>query len=119
MPSKPKTTSEQANVILRELPQDRAFNFYRSVGVPLNIAAKSLNEFVERIESVEPASLVFHTERQDFERWISMLGDTELAKKLGTVRMARLQGEALRTRLYSTTKSRLDQLSRLSMGISR
>jgi len=47
-----------------------------------------------------------------------MLGDDELSKRLAGVRGAGLQDEALRTRLYSTTKTRLNQLTQLSKNKS-
>ena len=115
MPSTTSITSEQAAAILREVPAERSFHFYRGIDAPLNVSARSLNEFLERVKTVEPASLAFHSERQDFERWVAMLGDNELSKRLKAVRASRLHGEALRTRLYSATKSRVDQLARLSM----
>ena len=113
MPGTSRLSSERASSILREVPPEKAFYFYRAVGSPLNVSAKSLKEFVERIATVDPASLAFHSERKDFEGWVSMLGDGELSKKLAVVRTARLRDEPLRTRLYTTTRSRLEQLSRL------
>jgi hypothetical protein len=119
MPSALGLSSEQALTILREVPPERAFYFYRAIDDPLNISARSLKEFLEQIRTVEPASLAFHSERKDFESWISMLGDDDLAKKLAGVRSSKLRNETLRTRLYNTTKNRVDQLSRLDMSIPR
>ena len=113
MPGTPRSSSERASSILREVPPEKAFYFYRGVGIPLNVSARSLKEFLERIATVEPASLAFHSDRKDFESWVSMLGDVELSKKLAGVRTARLRDEPLRTRLYNTTKNRLEQLSQL------
>jgi len=113
MPGTSRLSSERASSILREVPPEKAFYFYRAVGSPLNVSAKSLKEFVERIATVDPASLAFHSERKDFEGWVSMLGDGELSKRLAGVRTARLRDEPLRMRLYDTTKSRLEQLSQL------
>jgi hypothetical protein len=109
-------TSEQASTILRELPPDKAFYFYREVNSPLNVSAGSLREFLARLMTVEPASLAYHCGRGDFETWVSMLGDDELAKKLAGMRGSRLKDESLRTRLYATTKSRVDQLTRLGVN---
>lgn len=119
MPGKPRLNSDQAAAILREVPPEKAFYFYRAVDSPLNVSAKSLKEFSERIKTVEPTSLVFHSERQDFENWTSMLGDNELSARLKEVRMSRPQGESLRSRLYSTTKNRVDQLARLGVSVRR
>lgn len=119
MPGKPRVSSEQAAAILREVPLEKAFYFYRGVDSPLNVSAKSLREFSEQIKTVEPASLVFHSERKDFENWTSMLGDSVLSARLGEIRTSRPQGESLRTRLYSTTKNRVDQLARAGASTSR
>jgi Family of unknown function (DUF5752) len=119
MSSKRITTPERAASILREVPPEKSFNFYKGIDAPLNVSARSLKEFAEHIRIVGTDSLAFHTGRQDFERWVSMLGDSELARKLGAVRAARLQGEELRTRLYTTTKGRLETLDRLGMRIPR
>ena len=113
-----RMSSARASTILREVPPEKAFYFYRAIDKPLHVSARSLTEFLERISTVEPASLAFHSNRKDFENWISMLGDDDLAKKLAGVRGARLRDEPLRTRLYSTTKDRVDQLSRLGVSTS-
>jgi len=113
MPAASRMSSERASGILREVPPNKAFFFYREIGTPLNVSARSLSEFLGRISTVEPDSLAFHSKRKDFEKWVSMLGDDDLAKRLATVRGARLRDEPLRTKLYDTTKNRVDQLSRL------
>lgn len=119
MPAKSKVSPDKVASILRLVSPDRAFHFYRGLGVPLNTSATSLAEFVEMVNNVELASLAFHLERQDFERWVSMLGDEELSKRLASVRTAGLQGDALRSRLYSTAKGRLDQLVQLNLRTPR
>lgn len=119
MPSKPRLSSEKAAAILSEVPVERAFYFYSAVDHPLSVSAKSLREFCEKVRGVEPASLAFHLERQDFERWVTMLGDSELSKRFGEMRVSKAQGESLSTKLYNTAKNRLDQLERASMKIPR
>jgi Family of unknown function (DUF5752) len=119
MSSTSKLSAEQATAILRELPQEKAFYFYRAVNSPLNVTARSLKELVERVKTIEPTSLYFHLERRDFENWISMLGDSDLSRRIGAVRTSKLSGEALRTKLHVTVKNRVDQLSRLGMRIPR
>jgi len=113
MPNASGMSSERASAILSEVPMENAFFFYRAIDSPMNISARSLREFLERIATIEPASLAFHSERRDFESWVSMLGDDVLAKKLAGVRTSRLRDELLRTKLYNTTKNRVDQLARL------
>ena len=116
MPSAPRVSSERASTILREVPQKEAFHFYSAIDKPLNVSARSLKEFLERIATVEPASLDFHSNRRDFESWVTMLGDDELSRKFAGVRASRLRDEALRTKLYNTTKNRLVQLSQFGTG---
>ena len=119
MPSVQKTSPERAAKILREVPPHEAFYFYRAIDSPLNVSAKSLREFLDRVKSVEPGSLRFHAERQDFENWVIMLGDTDLANKIHGLKSSNLEVEALRTKLQATLRSRVDQLARLSMRIPR
>jgi hypothetical protein len=113
MSSKINLTSGKAADILREVPGDQAFHFYSAVGYPLNVSAQSLREFAERLGTVDASSLSFHSDRRDFENWVTMLGDNNLVKKLGSVRASKLQGEALRSKLRSTVRGRVDQLARL------
>lgn len=119
MPAKTRIASEKAAKILRVLSPPEAFYFYRAWDAPLNVTARSLPEFAERVKTVDAASLAFHTSRQDFERWTAFLGDSELTAKIARIRTAGLQGDQLRPRLYSTVKSRLDQLNRASIKIPR
>ena len=119
MSSTPKLSSERAASILNEVPADRAFYFYLGTDRPLPVSARSLGEFSEKLKTVEPASLAFHTERQDFENWVKMLGDDVLAKKLSDVRKSKAQGDVLRGKLYNSTKARVDQLRQVSMKIPR
>ena len=98
---------------------DKAFYFYTGIDKPLSVSARSLSEFSERLKTVDPSSIAFHTGREDFERWVLMLGDDLLAKRLGDVRKSSAQGEVLRTKLYNSTKNRVDQLRRASMKIPR
>jgi hypothetical protein len=113
-----RMSSVRASAILREVPPEKAFFFYKAIDSPLNVSARSLTEFLERISAVEPASLAFHSNRRDFENWVSMLGDDDLARRLAGVRGAKLRDVPLRTRLYKTTKDRVDQLSRVGKSTS-
>jgi len=118
MSSKVNLTTGKAAGFLREVPWEKAFYFYSTVGNPLNVSARSLKEFEERLGTVDAASLSFHSDRRDFENWVTMLGDTDLVKKLGSVRTSKLQGEALRARLQSTVKGRVNQLTRFGTKAS-
>jgi hypothetical protein len=101
-----------AEVILARVPADKAFYFYNEVGKPLGNFASSLEEFGEKLKKVEAKSLEFHTRRGDFEKWVYMLGDGELAKSLIKVRDANFSGEKLRTELVRTVQTRVRQLKK-------
>jgi hypothetical protein len=46
-----------ANNVLRSVPDEKGFYFYRSLDAPLGVKANSLEQFLEDLKSVEPACL--------------------------------------------------------------
>jgi hypothetical protein len=110
--SLPKIDKKQAENILRMVPIDKAFHFHTGMGQYLGVYATSLNDFCNKIKTVNAKSIEFHVPRRDFESWIESLGDLELSKRIGAIRVTGLFGENLRQRVYETTKSRYDELSR-------
>lgn len=119
MPVTKAISAEKAAGILREVQPNEGFHFYRAIDSPLNSSARSLKDFLGHVKTVEAQSLDFHTGRQDFERWVAMLGDQALVEKLSAIRVAGIQGDKLRSRLYMTVKARTDQLTKLSRKVSR
>jgi len=111
--SLPRTDKKQAENILRLVPIDKAFHFHTGIGQYLGIYATSLNDFCSKIKTVNVKSIEFHIPRRDFESWVESLGDSELAKKIGSIRVAGLFGENLRQKVYETLKSRFDELSQI------
>jgi hypothetical protein len=98
--------------ILEPVSSERAFYFYAGVGRPLGAIASSLKEFGVVIKTVDVASLDFHLARGDFEKWVYMLGDTDLAKNIVKLREAKLSGEKLRAELIRVIQTRVQQLQR-------
>ena len=98
--------------ILRSVPPQNAFYFYRAVGAPTGAAARNLTDFLGIINSIDITSLQFHLGRGDFENWIKMLGDSTLANQLSELKGRNLRGEALRTELTDSIKSRIDTLQK-------
>lgn len=107
-----KMLKEAAASILRSVPPQNAFYFYRAIAAPTGAAARNLPDFLGVLNSIDIASIQFHVGRGDFENWIKMLGDETLAKQISGLREKRLRGEQLRLRLVDTVKSRLDQLQK-------
>lgn len=111
--SQPKTDKKQAENILRMVPIDKAFHFHLGIGQYLGIFATSLSDFCNKLKTINVKSVEFHIPRRDFEAWVESLGDIELARKIGAIRVAGLFGENLRQRMYETVKSRFEELSQL------
>jgi Family of unknown function (DUF5752) len=105
-------SSKAAPRALESVPPDRAFYFYSEVGRPLGVVANSLKEFGALIKTVEVSSLEFHLAREDFERWVLMLGDGDLVKSIGKLRENRLAGDKLRAELVRAVQTRVRQLQR-------
>ncbi len=110
----PKIDSKQASQILRSLPREEAFHFYRDVNQYLGTYATNLSEFCDKIHVVEAKSIEFHLSRKDFELWFLGLGDFELAKKMSIIGKSGLLGEDLRKRVYEVVKSRCKELESLA-----
>jgi hypothetical protein len=100
--------------ILEPVSSDRAFYFYAGMGRPLGLVANSLKEFGALIKSVDVGSLEFHLGREDFEKWVFMLGDTDLVKSLARIREGKLSGEKLRSELVRVVQTRVRQLQKVS-----
>lgn len=98
--------------ILRSVPPQNAFYFYRAIGAPTGAAARNLPDFLGMLNTIDVSSIQFHVGRGDFENWIKMLGDESLAKQLSELRDKGLRGEQLRIRIVDLVKSRLDQLQK-------
>jgi len=109
-----KPTREESAQILRELPQDQAFYFYRDVEEPTGISANSLAGFTDSIKTLEAASLEFHMNRGDFEKWVTMLGDETLSQQITHLKQENFHGDKLRKRLQQITRLRLGFLKKLA-----
>lgn len=97
---------------LRNLGQVAPFYFCIDIGEYAGISAASYEEFLTSIKQVEAKSLSFHIERGDFEKWVSdALRDEKLAKEIGKIRKQKLQGQALRNRLYRVVSERHKELT--------
>ena len=101
-----------AERILAPVSRERSFYFYIDVGIPTDAAATSLKDFGEKVKTVDIRSIEFHLGRGDFEKWIYMLGDPELAKALVRLKGSGVSGEKLRAELLRQIRTRVRQLQR-------
>ena len=111
----PKITKKEASQILHSKPPESAFRFYKEMGRSTGIEANSLQDFCDKIPKIDLRSLEFHMPRKDFENWLQHLGDPELAKKIAMIREQGVSGEELRQKVYEATKSRCEELKKLTM----
>ena len=107
-----KILKNVASNILRSVPPQNAFYFYRAIGAPTGAAARNLPDFLGILNSIDLASLQFHVGRGDFENWLKMLGDDTLAKQIAALKDRKLRGEDLRMQLVDTVKTRLVSLQK-------
>jgi hypothetical protein len=111
-----KATREEARAVLRDLPPEKAFYFYRAVDRPILLHSRNLNDFIAILKMVEGGSIEFHLARGDFESWVAMLGDKTLADRIGAVRGEGLAGDELRKRLIGIVRSRALRLAKGAKG---
>jgi hypothetical protein len=112
----PLEVSAGAVKILRALNDKEAFYFYEDIGKPTGQSAKSLPDFLEKIKSVKPESLLFHLQRKDFQNWFKKtLGDYELARKIEKILPS--HNVDLRKKIYSTVENRMKELSEESITL--
>ncbi|MGD2066435.1 MAG: helix-turn-helix domain-containing protein [Candidatus Bathyarchaeota archaeon] len=111
----PKIDQKLASTILNPVSEEKTFYFYYGINNYSGVYTNSLEAFVDKLQTVDLKSIEFHVPRKDFELWIRSLGDIELAKKLGLLRLKNLSGEALRKALYETVSSRCQELSKLTV----
>ncbi len=100
--------------VLRTVPNENAFYFYRGEGSPSGQKASSLQEFLSSIEAADKNSLYFHSQRHDFENWVRMLGDPTLAKQMQTLASQKLTPDELKSKLVRIVRMRVGKLKKLA-----
>ena len=96
--------------ILRKLPYDQGFHFYKTFGQYTGITATSLNEFQSKLKIVDEQSLLFHYPRGDFQKWIqNTLKDQKLANQIA-ITTSNLSSKNIRENLIKIITNRLKEL---------
>jgi hypothetical protein len=92
------------------VPYEKGFHFYAASGSYTGETATSLDAFERKIQVVPAASVNFHLQRGDFQKWIEeTLGDTELAKRISLIELT-LPAEDLRKELLAIVQTRITAL---------
>ena len=108
-----KINTELVKKILRTVPQNEAFYFFIDIGEYTGEYAISLEDFCSKIRLIELKSVLFHFDRQDFEKWIKgTIGDAILADKIGKIKNS-VNREEFRTEIHRIVEQRLSQLKKL------
>jgi DNA-binding transcriptional ArsR family regulator len=110
----PEINRDNAKAILANMPQDKSFHFYASLGKPLSLHAHSLQDFRDKILKVNADSIDFHMSRGDFEAWFAGLGDVELAKKTALLKEKKMVGEEPRRRLHEIVENQCMVLAKVA-----
>jgi hypothetical protein len=96
--------------ILRTVPFEKGFHFYTAIGTYTGETATNLDAFERKIQVVPAASVDFHMQRGDFQKWIEdTLGDEELAKRINLIELT-LPAEDLRKELLAIVQTRMTAL---------
>ncbi len=109
-----KFSKRDATRALRTVAPDKAFHFYSEIAKPLGTSSKSLVEFADIVDGIDPSSVKFHLERGDFESWFKMLGDQQLASQVASMRGKNISPEELGARVSSTVRLRISQLQKIA-----
>jgi hypothetical protein len=108
-----KVNTKLIKKILRTVPQNEAFYFFTDIGEYTGKSANSLDNFCNKIRLMELKSVLFHFDRQDFEKWIKgTIGDAILAEKIGKIKNS-VTREEFRTEIHRIVEQRLSQLKKL------
>ena len=113
-----KATSEpiskdDAQKILTEVPQYRAFYFFEEIDKYCGTYANSLIVFSNVLTNIDKKSLNFHFKRRDFENWIrTTIGDTFLADEINKIEEPIDEDELLET-VCELVEKRLIELKKL------
>jgi hypothetical protein len=98
--------------ILRTVPYEKGFHFYTAPSNYTGETATSLEAFEKKLQVAPAASVNFHLQRSDFQKWMSdTLGDDELAKRVSLIKLT-LPAEDLRKELLAIVQTRITELRR-------
>jgi hypothetical protein len=107
------TKKDLAQKILREVPQYNAFYFFNSINRYCGGHASSLVVFLNKLKTIDKASIDFHFKRRDFENWIrSTIGDAYLANEIAKINES-IEEEELLAQICQIIEKRLKELKQL------
>jgi hypothetical protein len=105
----PLLSAGLAKKIVSPLPLEKAFHFFTGIGNYTGTFATSLQDFSEKIQTIDKRSVRFHFSRGDFERWLEFIGDKELARRISLLKGQNLSDEQLRQAMYEIVRNRCSE----------
>lgn len=108
---------KEAWTVFKLVPSDKRFRFQTGTGPDkfTGVSASNLSDLIEKVKTVDVKALEFHVPRGDVEKWVKdVLGDDELAEKIGRIRERNLRGDALRNQLSNTINNRIKELTSIT-----
>jgi hypothetical protein len=100
------TSSNNCTEILNTLPFENGFHFCLDGGKYTGVTATSLNEFNEKLKTIDQKSITFHMQRKDFQRWIQdQFCDKELPRQIDDINKQKVSEEQLRKELLNAVNS--------------
>ncbi len=101
---------EEASKILRTVAVSKGFHFYIDYQEPTWIVATSLENFTEKLRTMDLRSVEFHFHHQDFRNWINeVVGDYALSREIGSMDKE-AHGKDLRMQLIKIFDNRIKEL---------
>jgi len=101
--------------LLATVPYEKGFHFFTGLGKYTGVTATGMVEFAQKLQIIPVQSVTFHSQRQDFQKWLrNVVGDEELAKRIDKIRdsASYLSDENLRKELFKTVHNRIAELQR-------
>lgn len=101
--------------VLRTVPYENSFFFYKMLDYYLDARARNLEEFLEQLKTIDAQSIAFHVSRWDFGNWfMTTLGDATLARTISNFKDSTSDGEELRSKILNVVQSRLVRLRKFT-----
>jgi hypothetical protein len=110
-----KTPEKKTRImnVLRTVPYSSGFHFYTELEKYTGITATSIDEFSAKLQIIPLESVVFHFQRDDFQKWLRItLGEEEIAQRIDQMKKwpSWSSDEYLRKELVKTVQKRLSEL---------
>ncbi len=106
-----------AKMLLRRLPSGMGFKFSYEFPLSSGLTVHSIEEFYDKLKTINLRAIEFHMEQGDFARWINqVVGDDTLALEINRVNPSKrkLHGEKLRKKLLLILEKRLNKLKKIT-----